>query len=693
MNCVQTALKKQELFHKTGLVYFWVINDGTDRDRLTRMADQFQAAGIAAVVLHPRSGLLVPYGSRDWFELIRWLIDLCHARDIQIWLYDEDPFPSGNAGGLVVADHPEYIAREIVEYAYKPDEAQSTHKPSLFRFPLHKLLWCGIVDSVTGSVQVELTDRVGVLRETWQVLEQWDSRYYYPKTPIYSCPRAWTYGPTHALQVPRIPDGMKLVAYIAQPASAEHWEHLADPLNPDATQAFLQRTHDRYAESLGEHIGSVTPAIFTDEAKPAGHVPYTSDLLEAFQYEYHYELAPRLPHLFMHNVEPECVRTRLDFRKWVTKRFEQSWMKPVKQWCDSHDVYLVGHFSPEDDLVEQAATLGNLLPLQRYLSIPGVDLIVPATGDGDHPVLNIGIIAARSICDQYERPGVLSESLACSGTLPDHRVARRVLSWQTVMGLTTPVIHAAYESMEGNRAIDAPPDWGPMVDDWPKLCQLGNDLKPLQSVIRQSRQIAPVAVIWPISTYHALGLMDLQEEVPLRNELHQLITLMLDKQISFHFVDEADLSSATITGSHLRVGAANYQHLVIPPSLVLHQTTCDLLNRAAAAGIDVRGVGSQPKFCDTDARIEPLECDWSSHPLDDNAMAQLPRTIETAGNTRNLRSSAWSHPDGIIKMITNLNNHPVAIEIDGKQQPIAPADVWLKIADSPWVRAFCGHQE
>lgn len=692
----QKGEEHPDIFHNTGLIYFWVINDGTDRERLRQCADRLKTQGIAAVVLHPRSGLRVPYGSDEWFELTAWLVERCEARGLQVWLYDEDPFPSGNAGGRVVAAHPAWAARQITCHTFDPaDNAAASEGDGtrVFRFPLEPLLWCGLIDPATADAHTDLTSHVGVLREAWTVLEEWDSRHYYPQTPRYACPRAWTKQPTHAIRVPDDLGGLKLVAFVAEPVSSGHWGHLADTLNAEATRAFVRLTHQRYADTLGDRLGNTIPAIFTDEAKPAGAVPYTPGLFESFEQSFGYALAPRLAHLFATGEQPSQMRTRIDFRRWVAKRFQDSWIQPVRAWCEAHRLHLVGHFSPEDDPVEQAASLGNLMPIHKQLAMPGIDLIIPAVGDDQHAILNIGIIGARSVCDQQHRPGVLSESLACSGIRPNHRVARRVLAWQTVMGLTSPVIHAAYESMEGNRAIDAPPDWGPMTDDWPQMCQLGVDLQPMQLVLGRSRQVAPVAVVWPIRSYLALGVGNPQHDLPLRQELLDLMTLLLDAQVGFHFVDEADLAEADLSEGLVAVGAARYSHLIVPPALILHQATIDQLREAAQRGVDVRGIGQAPTYADRDKHMDRVNLDWPQHAVGMPALEALPRVVQLGSPPANVRATAWSHNQGTTVFLTQLNQTTIDLEVDGQTLQLKPGDVWSRPPHGAWTRCFEGLQD
>ena len=94
------------LFHKTGLVWFWVLNDDCTDAVMDKMLAAFVKSGAAAVCLHPRCGLTVPYGGTDWFDLIRRTTEKCAKAGLQVWLYDEDPYPSGAAGGRVFFERP-----------------------------------------------------------------------------------------------------------------------------------------------------------------------------------------------------------------------------------------------------------------------------------------------------------------------------------------------------------------------------------------------------------------------------------------------------------------------------------------------------------------------------------------------------------------------------------------------------------
>ena len=52
-------------------------------------------------------GLMTPYLSDDWFRLWKVALDEAERLDMNVWIYDENSYPSGFAGGLVPEAMPE----------------------------------------------------------------------------------------------------------------------------------------------------------------------------------------------------------------------------------------------------------------------------------------------------------------------------------------------------------------------------------------------------------------------------------------------------------------------------------------------------------------------------------------------------------------------------------------------------------
>jgi hypothetical protein len=58
-------------FPPEGLSWFWFLNDACDEAHIGRQIAEFAQVGCGAVCLHPRPGLLLPYGGDEWFDFIR----------------------------------------------------------------------------------------------------------------------------------------------------------------------------------------------------------------------------------------------------------------------------------------------------------------------------------------------------------------------------------------------------------------------------------------------------------------------------------------------------------------------------------------------------------------------------------------------------------------------------------------------
>jgi hypothetical protein len=668
-------MDQKPTFPPKGLTYYWFLNHTCEEETVDRQIAAFAEAGIGAVCLHPRDGLLLPYGGQDWFDFIRSTAKKLSDRGVQVWLYDEDPFPSGNAGGRLVREHPEFEGRVL--RMHRADPAQL--RDGLFGFPADgPLLWCGLVSKRTAECLEDLTDRVGMVRRQWDTMRGWDSRWYYPATPLYECDRAMTYDPEYAVRMEEIPGGAALVGFVAEPAGRESkWGALVDWLNPDATDRFIEMTHKRYDRAVGDMFGNEITVIFTDEPKFQGTFPWTPGMFEDFSRSRGYDLRPRLYHLFCETCNAEVARTRVDYREWCGRRFETAWLKRITDWCHAHDLRLVGHISPEDDPVQQAGAISNLLALHRHFDLAGLDLIIPAVGDAEHPIINVGIVSAASARQQQEKAGVMSESLACSGVEFTGPEARKIINWQTVMGLNVPVIHGAFLSMEGHRSIDAPPDFGPNTAIWPEMVDLHAELPKIQETISSGRQVAPVAILWPIRSFYLRTDFWQAEPGGLRGEFLDLLQACLEAHVGVHLLDEADLWEANVTAEGVRIGRACYSTIVLPAARIWHQNTLAALEDAACADLQVFRSGTAPEWFQ---RKNGEVADLDELPYAAFAPAEivdhLPRLAEVTGpDGRNVRISAWEADDRTRLLVTCIGEGSTKVMVAEREVHLEEGDI------------------
>ncbi len=80
---------------------FWSWNGDLEKDELIRQIHVFKEMGMGGFFMHSRVGLQTEYLGDTWFDLINACADTAEKLGMEAWLYDEDRWPSGTAGGLV----------------------------------------------------------------------------------------------------------------------------------------------------------------------------------------------------------------------------------------------------------------------------------------------------------------------------------------------------------------------------------------------------------------------------------------------------------------------------------------------------------------------------------------------------------------------------------------------------------------
>lgn len=93
---------------------FWSWNDKLDEAELRRQIREMAAKGWGSYFMHSRVGLVTRYLSNEWMALVSACIDEAEKTGTYAWLYDEDKWPSGFAGGAVPERDEAYRGRALV---------------------------------------------------------------------------------------------------------------------------------------------------------------------------------------------------------------------------------------------------------------------------------------------------------------------------------------------------------------------------------------------------------------------------------------------------------------------------------------------------------------------------------------------------------------------------------------------------
>ena len=98
---------------------FWSWNDELDEKILVEQIEWMKKKGIGGFFMHARGGLKTPYLSEKWMRCVDACIEEAKELGMQAWVYDENGWPSGFAGGKLLENEENrdaYLTYTIGEY-------------------------------------------------------------------------------------------------------------------------------------------------------------------------------------------------------------------------------------------------------------------------------------------------------------------------------------------------------------------------------------------------------------------------------------------------------------------------------------------------------------------------------------------------------------------------------------------------
>ena len=97
----------------------WAWNDELDKNELLWQIVQLKAMGFGGFHMHTRAGMATQYLGPEFMELIQVCNQKAKDEGMLAWLYDEDRWPSGFAGGYVTKNLK--FRQKFLEFTVTPD--------------------------------------------------------------------------------------------------------------------------------------------------------------------------------------------------------------------------------------------------------------------------------------------------------------------------------------------------------------------------------------------------------------------------------------------------------------------------------------------------------------------------------------------------------------------------------------------
>jgi hypothetical protein len=534
-----------------------VWNDRVTKDQIDALLADFKARGIGGVFIHPRPGLITPYLSDEWFDLCKHAVEVGKGLGMKVWIYDENSYPSGFAGGHVTAEMPESagLGLRLSKTAALP--ASFSEKPLMV---LRKTA-SGFEDITEKSLQTGADAAFG-------------PGEYYIFDIQKAAPMPWYAGYTYV-----------------------------DLMRRDVTEKFLDITLNAYKRAIGGEFGQTVPGSFQDEANIGpvmgkNIVNFTPEIFSRFQRKWGYDLRPLLPSLFEET--GEWRTTRHNFYATTLELFIEGWAKPYYDYCAANKFWLTGHYLEHEWPGPNYTS--DYLAMDAYAHMPGIDCLMNKWAAGPHdqfgnarPPKEI-----RSAANQLGRPRTMSETYGAGGWDLRFFDQKRIADWEFALGVNFINQHLSYVTIMGARKRDHPQSFSYHEPWWPAYKILGDYLGRLSVAMSRGQQVGRVLVLEPTTT--AWMYYSPTAESEQLKAVGDRFTSFINQLEANHV--EYDLASEDTLRNHGRpeykqmvVGERSYDVVVLGPGTEnLNEPTVELLSRYLAAGGRVLSVVEPPAF-------------------------------------------------------------------------------------------------
>jgi hypothetical protein len=575
---------------------FWAWNNKLSQDELVWQIEQLKKLGYGGFHMHVRTGLATGYLGDEYMAVVRACVDKARQEGMLAWLYDEDRWPSGAAGGLVTKNE-RFRARHLLltrrPYGSAAFFTDDTRPP-----------WYAAERSENGRLAAcfDVGLNGGGELETWRAIGEQDAA-----------------------------GGIKLYAYVESPLPSPWYNNqtYVNTLDREAIGEFIRITYERYGREFSGEFGGLIPAIFTDEPqfsrkgtlRFAGEdrdltLPWAEDLDETYSREYGESLVEHIPELVWDLSGGRVSAARYHYHDHVIERFSGAFADQCGRWCADHNLMLTGHMMEEPTLESQTAAIGEAMRSYRAFHLPGVDMLCDRR---EFTTVKQAASAAR----QYGRPGVLSELYGVTNWDFDFRGHKLQGDWQAALGVTVRVPHLSWVSMNGEAKRDYPGSFNyqaPWFEEYPYV---EDHFARTALVMTRGRALVRVGVLHPIESYW-LHWGPRESSQGIREQMdgnfQNLCDWLIRGCIDFDYICEStlpdlcraltadDYRAAASGAPRFPVGEMAYETLIVPGMETIRGTTLERLEAFAEAGGRIIFLGAAPRYVDArpDGRPEAL---------------------------------------------------------------------------------------
>ncbi|HPC15049.1 MAG TPA: glycosyl hydrolase [Candidatus Hydrogenedentes bacterium] len=514
--------------------------------------------------------------SEDRWKAFLRAVPEARRRGMSLWLYDEKGYPSGNAGGITLRDHPEWEARGLLAVQARCGEGHA-----VLNLPPGRLVHAMAYPVREGRMDDSGINLSGLAANgsiTWKApAGNWF---------LLAVTECRLYEGTHA-----------------ELSLADRLPYI-NLLMPEPTKRFIEVTHQRYADRLGADLGRYFVSTFTDEPslmsmflkkQPFMPLPWSPNLPGEFLARRGYALEPAVPKLIA-DIGPDTAKTRHDFWRTVGELVAENFFGQIQAWCRAHDVLSGGHLLMEEDILTHVPLYGDFYRCLCRLDAPSMDCLTSIPHEAPWYVARL----IGSVADLHGREVTMSETsdhCQCYRPKGDERPVYQVTE-DEIRGTCNRLI------MNGITTITSYYRFAGLSDE--QLARLNEWVGRCCTALKGGRQVADVALVYPVESLWPRFTPSREWVRDASAAAHQIADAyrlacnqLYETRRDFTILDGQALAEARVRGGRLELGGMAWRIIVLPGVDTLPLDAWRNLERFWREGGVIVAIGALPANSDS----------------------------------------------------------------------------------------------
>lgn len=433
------------------LPFFW--QHGEEEEVLREEMARIHEAKIRAVCVEarPHPDFLGP----KWWKDMDIIMEEARARDMRVWILDDDHFPTGHAAGALKGA-PKELRRLFLQIdhvdAVGPRPNSSFMVAPIPYVPGYFETGGGTISAV---IAIKRDPHTGDLTDTIEDIT----------TKVENGTVYWD-----------VPEGYWRIFTIVENdknGDSKKKDYL-NPLMKESVRVLIDTIHEAFYDRYRDDFGSTIAGFFSDEpgfyndkdsfdynsklGKKGVTLPWSVEMNRLLEEEFGSDYTKYLPFLW-HDGGEKMSKIRFRYMDLVSKLYAENFTKQIGEWCREHGVEYIGHIVEDNNLhTGLGAGTGHFFRALEGQDMSGLDVVlwqlnpgfdeIPSrsfSGEADNEFYNYGLAkmaASLAHLDPKKKGRTMAEVFGAYGWVEGLKLMKWLTDHMLVRGVNYFVPHA-----------------------------------------------------------------------------------------------------------------------------------------------------------------------------------------------------------------------------------------------------------